>query len=415
MPDRLTSSRLKPIKKRGDRRYISATALKKRHAARPSRSRIPAMASVQLAQLIREIKLTETGLTESKLSNRGRSADDFIEAAFLNVQSIRNLLVEQQAVSLSETALNAFPKKSDRLFFSKEQAQQLGQAISTINHITLWDAFEDGLQQGAKKATRNWRAKWYQQQKRYMHALNRLRLAALNKQTVLAANCLLELSTWALKELPNICKDAGRASAYARKKPHTSSAHYGFLVSDLCRKIAMLSAAAALLCQRLDSSRTRESTSQVAERREILMRQQFDLWRVNHFLEDTPTGETVTLSGRLEEVQWEERPGKPVSVARLKHMPYDLLVPRKSLRRQGVAPNSYIWCQGKLKTASGNRYVEVDQEGPTLHDHEVWEDWLAVQVRPLYDLYPGSVQMAWEFPEAGHFGSKLDFLTRVTR
>ncbi len=413
---KLTSSRLKPIKKRGAHRYISASALVKRHEVRPLPSVIPALASVQLAQLIREIGLAEKGARISKLNNQGRSVNDFAEAAVPGIQRISDILSRYQQSEVSEDVLAMLPKKAGQLFFSKGQALQLGQAISTLIHITLWDAFTDGLREGGKKAPKNWRADWRRQHTQYQGTLKRLREAALQQDLTLCASCLRNLSVRALVELPKICKEAGKASAYARKESHTSSSHFGLQISNLSRKTAMLAGAAALLCQRLSSSRSSEATRQIAERRTTLMREGMDLRQMDLVLDDLAHGQLINVAGRVKEVVWEERPKKPVSIIRLEQGQCELLVPYKSMRRQGLAAGSYCWCLGKVKRpASSKPYIEVEQEGPNQHAGEVWEDWLATQTRPFYDLYPASVEMVWEFPEQGHFGSMLDFLTRVNQ
>ena len=407
----LTGYRLNPIQKDGERRYISPTALLRRAELRRSVSRIPMLAGVQLAQLERELQLAERSARDSIVSKGGRSLENLLEVSRRGLLTLADILIQQH--SDSDDELSSLPKETRSFHFEKQQAHSLARSASAMLHVASWNAYEWGRGQPGATLPDDWRQRLRDLEIRYRHALAELRNAAIDSNVARVGMILRRLVEMAYGDLRSALILSARVGKRASTVGRPRDAVMPILGSVLARRCAMLAGATILVAQRVCATRSRTSTRKVAERRETLRRKTIDLEKVDLSLEYLNVGDSINVIGCPLSVEWEERPGKPVSVVGLKGI--TVIAPHKSLRRQGLTPGAWGWFSGTVQD-DGNqgRYLEIEQEGPTTHAGEIWEDWLVTEVRSAYDLYPGSLMAEWEFPVAGHFGSKMDYLTRVS-
>lgn len=179
----------------------------------------------------------------------------------------------------------------------------------------------------------------------------------------------------------------------------------------------MLAGACVLLEHRMRNNRLRATTAELAALRKTLMRLEPRPAQTLRGLSRPLVGRTrVSLLGLARQINWVERPEKPYGEMRLAPWNHLVRLPYKSFKRHGVSPGAVVIVTGKVKDdCEAGLLLEVEQEGPTTHAATVWEDWLATELRPQYDLHPASLRAAWELPAFGAPSGRLDLLTRVLK
>jgi hypothetical protein len=169
----------------------------------------------------------------------------------------------------------------------------------------------------------------------------------------------------------------------------------------LARRVAMLAAAAVLLDWRFRQGRAAGGRVQDAarSRRELIRKPNVrTIPRIG--LNELPVGQTIVASGHIDQVAFVQRPDKPFTRVILKNSGGAVLVPFKNARRLGWQPGVAILVRAKVAQKEGQRVAESMFEGPGTHQNTIWEDWLAVLTRPVYDLYPETLDADWSLTTA---------------
>jgi hypothetical protein len=164
------------------------------------------------------------------------------------------------------------------------------------------------------------------------------------------------------------------------------------------RRLAMLSAAGMLLFYRMTDSRLRLTTMQIAERRETLFSELFDLTNVVASLDGLDDLQRISLAVWVSGGKFIERPETPYT--RLGISPsQELRVHHKNTRWTGVGERQAVIVRCKVEPARDRmRYAVAEFEGPTTSAGRVWESWLQANVRNQYDLAPESIHWCASFP-----------------
>ena len=192
-----------------------------------------------------------------------------------------------------------------------------------------------------------------------------------------------------------------------------SRSGYGVRISGIARRYAMLAANLVLLQERLRNKTTIRTTAEIAESRSTLRRllPAFDF--VPESYGPPRDRERIKVIDRLVAIEWIQAPEKPFTEAQTDSRGETVLIPYKRVTSQGCVEGAQFWAKGRVKQGPSNKYFEVEFEGSGNHQMEVWEDWLAYQVRNIYNLYPGSLYMEWEFPEIGSEFDSADYFARI--
>jgi hypothetical protein len=157
------------------------------------------------------------------------------------------------------------------------------------------------------------------------------------------------------------------------------------------------------LAHRLSDERLVHTTDDIARRREQLMRR--DGPAASGLSRVPPNATTASLYGVIEETEWRELPEKPYAIARTS-AGILLALPHKRFATRGVVPNMAFWAAGSVEQdfLDGEPALVIEAEGPGQHATSVFLDWIADEVRPAYDRFPGSLRLAAELPNTRHGG-----------
>lgn len=283
---------------------------------------------------------------------------------------------------------------------SERDALRFARVVATVVHATLHQRYDRGpkvpIDDLARETARLERA--------YELDLATLRIAALSGRPTGALDTLWsKLISAADSELAVLCGTVG-ASA------ERGTARIGLRVSQLVRHVSMLAAAVAVVHQRFLDSRLRSGLAGIAERRTVLTRRRPDVLVARTTVAGASEGERLELTSVARTAGWIERPQVPYSFVRCNA--FELHVHRRNVAAVGIASGRWLWVRGKVESVNGAPVVVAEFEGPGQHSSAVWEDWLATQVRPAYDLAPLVVDMAWELPRIGYRGGSLDLSAR---
>lgn len=185
----------------------------------------------------------------------------------------------------------------------------------------------------------------------------------------------------------------------------------GLRASIVARRTAMLAAATVVIHRRLLDPRLRRGLAGIAARRGVL-------WRARpqpRLARRSPLGaapmERIEVVGHVTATGWVDRPRIPYSFARCDG--FEVRFHHRNMAAIGVAAGRHLWARGKAEADGDLPIVVGELEGPGTHAGAVWEDWLAAEARPAYDLYPRLLDMACEFPRLGDRGGSLDLIARL--
>jgi hypothetical protein len=288
-------------------------------------------------------------------------------------------------------------------------AKQLGRALAQGIHVSLhnaWRAGQNGTTTSPRRAVLVHQLKNFERS--YRERLLASRYACLKQRPDLLQGLLDDLNDEAFGKLSLLTQRVASLSNAERDK-----AALGLRVTRLGRKTAMLAAGLILLTARLSTRRTSGSTAKIAESRKKLTRDQPQLRIAKKNLANAQEGDRIRIRGRIKEVEWTAGGDKMFSRLTLEGVDSPLYVHYKNLERLGVQAGMAVWAAGKVEEVSGQTAVIVEFEGPGQHEGEYWEDWLANKVRRVYDLYPQSLFMDWEYPPADGKNISVDVRCRI--
>jgi hypothetical protein len=285
---------------------------------------------------------------------------------------------------------------------------RLARATATGAHVLALTNWHAGGADPQRRVNKRVTTSLEAAERAYVAALARLRRAAKAGDAKAAFTSVDETLTDATAK-------ACAAAAQIAQLDSKEAAAAAIAASGLARRAAMLSAGAVVVGARLArGGRGAKAITRAADTKQ-LRRRALAPGQARVTLGQADVGRTATVVGRVDELGFVERPQKPYSRATLAGSPLELRVPRRNMRRVGVAHGSWVCGRGHVKEERGQRYVEVEFEGPGTHRKAVFEDWLADLVRPVYDLYPGVLLMEWQLPAPGERGSEADAFSRLGR
>lgn len=188
----------------------------------------------------------------------------------------------------------------------------------------------------------------------------------------------------------------------------------GLRGADLARRVAMLLAASVMVLRRMSTGPGQAGMKRIATNRTSLRRYGTAHWLGQQPLRSLPDeAEQQVVAGEIAEIGWVERPDIPYSYVRLTDGA-ELRVHRRDIKLNGTVPGALIWIRGKVEVdGSGEKILVAHFEGPGSHAPVFWEDWLADEVRPAYDLYPRVIDANWELPPLGVQYCAGDLLSRL--
>jgi hypothetical protein len=162
----------------------------------------------------------------------------------------------------------------------------------------------------------------------------------------------------------------------------------------------MLAAAAVQLEWQLrGGNRGRRAIAHAANTRRVLVRRPELTLRIAAAVA-RETARPAIVTGRIAQVEFLKRPRKPVSRVTLTSSGATIQVPFKNVLRLGWRAGVSIAVRANIARHDGRAIAEAMFEGPGSHQRTVWEDWLAVLARPIYDLYPETLDAEWSLVDA---------------
>lgn len=195
-------------------------------------------------------------------------------------------------------------------------------------------------------------------------------------------------------------KSAAPVIAAVAEPVQASATVPGVRLSRMIRQVSLLAAALPLLQARLGDATLARTTRESLQRRERLRRLDGPPLIGALRLTRPAEGAHVQIRGRLAETGWVELPEKPYGWATTTEG-VTLVLPRKRFENRGALPGAVVWAAGTVENDFHERgtVVKVEAEGPSQHAGSVFFDWLADELRPHMDLYPGSLRLWWELPD----------------
>lgn len=185
----------------------------------------------------------------------------------------------------------------------------------------------------------------------------------------------------------------------------------GLRASLLARRTAMLGAGLANLHRRLMSPALRRGVMGIAGRRERLWRARPEVRLARRSMAGAAPLDRIELVGRVRDTGWVDRPGIPYSFADCGE--FEIRVHRRNLAAVGVGVGRWLWARGKVESDGERPVLVTEMEGPGRHAGTVWEDWMADEVRGVYDLWPRVMDIAFEFPRIDRRGGVSDLAERT--
>jgi len=181
----------------------------------------------------------------------------------------------------------------------------------------------------------------------------------------------------------------------------------------LARRYAMLAAACLHLMFRLANARKAAGIRQVANRRERLFRSKAAWVAAPSIVHVAEPDTDVPLTARCDAVSWVDDGDGYTSIEVAAGEVGELRVPRRNAMRAGLARGCWLFAEGTLRESGAGAFLEVSLLPTTSHAAEVWEDYLVTQARPVYDLYPRSIDMFWELPDLREPGARNELHGRL--
>lgn len=305
------------------------------------------------------------------------------------------LLIDEGA----ETPLPGYGPISD------DHAARVASAVGRAVHARLHDAYMRPA--GTAVAAGEALMRLASGEVSYEAALGALHEAALQGDAEAAAavfeNLLAAVGTWESQ-----IEGVGLLPVQQRR-----IGNLGLRSTDLSRRLALLLAGCVLIMRRMSTGPGEAGMRRIAANRTTLRRYDTAQWQGLEPLHSRPEGDNQVVTGEIASIGWVDRPEIPYSYVRLTDGA-ELRVHRRDIKLNGTVPGALIWVRGKVELdESGHKILVAHFEGPGNHAGDVWEDWLADETRPAYDLYPRVIDANWEFPPLRVQYSTGDLLSRL--
>lgn len=295
--------------------------------------------------------------------------------------------------------------------FDREVALRIGRPLAQGVHVALHRAWRDGQRGDGTSRPRAAVARMVMVAERtYRRQLLSSRSACRARRPERLQSLLTEVVDGAFERLVPLTRDVARLPPQER-----DAGALGIRIARLGRRAALLASAIVVLRARFTSRRTIRTTAEIAGSRTLLSRNDSRLRATGRTLGNASEGARVGLRGRTRDIAWVARPNTPYTRVRLHGTETALCIHHKNAARLGLQADMAIWAAGKVEDVAGARALVVEFEGPGQHAGRCWEDWLASELRPAYDLYPQVLRMDWEYPPAAGTRISADLRARLGR
>jgi hypothetical protein len=245
-------------------------------------------------------------------------------------------------------------------------------------------------------------------ERRYHRLLMQSRQAARTQSARSVQRVLIDV-------LDAVRRDLGYLALVIGGQPDgTKRAHLAAIrVGALARRYAMLAAACLHLVFRLTNARKSSGLRQVAMNRERLRRSTSGWLAAQATFATAKVGTPARVIARTHSVSWVDEDDGYTSILISADALAELRIPRLNAMRAGVAQGSWILAEGTIRESGGQPFLEVGRVATAHHATEVWEDYLATQIRSAYDLHPRSLDLAWELPDLREIGAHNELHGRL--
>ncbi len=192
-----------------------------------------------------------------------------------------------------------------------------------------------------------------------------------------------------------------------------SDAIAGPRLGEITRRVAMLSGACLQLMFRLTNTRKAAGLRSVAANRTALDRSSALLMAAVPAPTGLSNGDTVRLRAKVADIEFVEDGDGFTRIGVDAGDVVELRLPRRNAMRAGVVTGSWLALEGTVSSDAGNKILGIGQQPISTHAADVWEDYLITEMRPVYDMRPGSIDMAWELPDLGVVGGRNELHGRL--
>lgn len=184
-------------------------------------------------------------------------------------------------------------------------------------------------------------------------------------------------------------------------------------LGEITRRVAMLSGACFHLMFRLTNTRKAAGLRVVAQNRAALARSSAQLMAAVPVATGLSNGDTVRLRAKVAGIEFVEEGDGFTRITVDAGDVAELHLPRRNALRIGVVTGSWLALEGTASSVAGKTVLGIREQAIGRHAADVWEDYLVSEMRPLYDMRPGSVDMAWELPNLGVVGGRNELHGRL--
>lgn len=204
------------------------------------------------------------------------------------------------------------------------------------------------------------------------------------------------------------------AIALAGKDTATrSTALAAIRLAHVTRRMAMLSAASLLLMFRLTTTAKAAGLRRVAESRRKVARPWAEMLAAVPRVTGASIGDRVRLQAHCTDIAWVEEGDGFTRITVDAGQVSELRLARRNAQRVGVAKGSLLYLAGTVAEDAGTTFLQVGLVPVATHSADIWEDYLISEVRPAYDLVPGSIDMLWELPDLKQVGGRNELHGRL--
>lgn len=301
------------------------------------------------------------------------------------------------------------PDVDEDVALSESVVKQIGRCLGLAIHGFLSVKYQKGRQLAPASSPLFSAADCVQrEERRYIRLLNQSRQAALQRNIGLIHQTFVEGLEVIRVELNYLVYHmAGQPSPV--KRAGVAAIRTGLLA----RKYSMFLPACLHIMLRMTNTQRSAGLQQVASRREQLLRSTAGWLTAQSSFPSVELGESKRVVAVADTISWVDGDPGYTSITVSAGAVSELRVPRRNAIRIGISRGSWVFAEGNIRQVDNKTFLETTMIGLTDHAKEVWEDYLAIQVRPFYDLYPRSLNVGFELPDLEALGARNDLFGRI--
>jgi hypothetical protein len=360
--------------------------------------------NLKLAQSLLHRDLIELG--QFALHNTARMLQEWDSGKYDKSVFLAHKVFEQIEDDIE--LLLELPKVDENVALSEATVKQLGRCLAVATYVFLSVKYHQGRLASPPTIHDLLPDHVYQEERRYARLLMQSRQAARQRHIGLIYQTFHEGLDVIRVELNHL------AHLMAGQPPTVKRASVAAVrVGSLARKYAMFLPACLHLMLRLTNTRRSAGLQQVALRREQLLRSTASWLTAQAHFPDAEPDDFKRIVAEVQAISWvDEDPGY-TSITVAAGAVTELRVVRRNAMRAGIAQGSWVLTEGRIRQAGDQTFLEASLVGITDYAREVWEDYLAVQIRPIYNLYPRSLNIISELPNLEALSARNDLHGRL--